>query len=176
MKVHKYSVEIIGGIEKDDGYVHINHGIQYSIKLNNLSNIRCDSEIKIDGGIVGTWRVEPKKIAIIERPVNDSGRFTFYKIGSKEALSANLDSKNDNLGLISVRFMPEKVITFDENIRFSLEPGGTGLSGKSEQRFKTVPPLIYDTENIVVVHLRLVTEINEPRPLFKMENKIPPKL
>ncbi|MCI5188919.1 MAG: hypothetical protein D3905_03765 [Candidatus Electrothrix sp. AS4_5] len=57
-----------------------------------------------------------------------------------------------------------------------LEAGGTGLSGKSEQEFRTAQPIDYDETGFVQINLRLVCETDEPRPLTPVSTPIPPPL
>lgn len=106
MKLNNFSVEIIGGVERDGGYVELAHGQQYSIRLTNDKICQCDAEIEVDGKSAGMFRIGYLGSVTIERPANDKGRFTFYKIGTPEAKAAQL-VKNDNLGLVTVRFKPE---------------------------------------------------------------------
>lgn len=57
-----------------------------------------------------------------------------------------------------------------------LEAGGTGLSGKSEQKFRSVEPLDYDETGFVQINLRLVCQTDEPRPLTPVSTPVPPPL
>jgi hypothetical protein len=45
MKLNKFSVTIAEGKETLDGYVHMRHGTQYTILLQNESHLRCDAEV-----------------------------------------------------------------------------------------------------------------------------------
>ncbi len=57
-----------------------------------------------------------------------------------------------------------------------LEAGGTGLSGKSKQEFRSVEPLDYDETGFVQINLRLVCQTDEPRPLTPASTPVPPPL
>ncbi|MCI5131036.1 MAG: hypothetical protein D3904_05810 [Candidatus Electrothrix sp. EH2] len=57
-----------------------------------------------------------------------------------------------------------------------LEAGGTGLSGKSEQEFRTAESLDYDETGFVQINLRLVCKVDQPRPLTPSSTPIPPPL
>src|SRR4051812_31051238 len=99
-----YSVTVLPGNEDRSGYVSMKHGQKYTISLTNYTVKNCDAEVKIDGKTVGVFRVGNKNGGngiTIERPVNDSGKFTFYKAGSKEANKSGLAKVDkSNLGLI----------------------------------------------------------------------------
>ena len=183
MKLGDFSVQIQGGKERVTGYVEMAHNTKYMITLSNDGKLDCDASVEIDGKEVGTWRVYAGKNIRIERPAHDTGQFTFYKLGSSEAGKIGL-ARNDKLGLISVLFKPEKHYEycigtrgfedFDDDIPYSA--GGTGLSGKSEQKFINVQPLDYDEAAFVHIHLRLVCHDDEPRPLTPLSTSIPPSL
>ncbi len=112
MRVGDFYLSIEGRSETSDGYVKLPHNTQYKIKLGNTGNRRSDCEVSVDGKSVGTFRIDSDSTIILERPIDDSGKFTFYKDGTSEARAAELDlvSKDDR-GLISVTFKPEKETT-----------------------------------------------------------------
>ena len=189
MKLGDYAVQIQGGLERDTGYVEMAHNTKYKILLSNDSSLDCDAAVEIDGKEVGIWRVYSGKNIRIERPVHDTGQFTFYKLDSSEAGKIGL-VRNDKLGLISVLFKPEKPpspvmdnkddfdsFDFDDfAVDDSYSAGGTGLSGKSEQKFIDVQRLDYNEAAFVQIHLRLVCNDDEPRPLMPLSTPIPPSL
>jgi hypothetical protein len=176
MKLNGFSVTILEGKEATDGYVYINHGTKYTILLRNESNRRCDAEVYLDDQQVGIWRIDCNSIAKIERPVHDKGRFTFYQVGTPEALKAGI-SDNSSTGLIRVLFKPEQIYwRLEASAARACMPGGTGLSGHSDQEFASVAALDYAQEDFVTIHLRLVSLVeDEPRPLFR-STPIPPAL
>lgn len=167
MQLGNFKLEIPQGNENNSGYVVLAHNTKYTIKMSNLGERRCDAWVEIDGKPVGGWRLDSEDSMVLERPVHDTGCFTFYQFGTSEAKKAGL-VQSDELGLISVLFKPEKPYE-DNRIMFFYSPyraGGTGLSGKSEQEFSEVNPLRhYDEEGIVRINLRLVCASEEPRPL-----------
>jgi len=174
MELGMFAVQIPEGEERENGYVVMKHGTQYSIALTNFYGTQCDAEIHIDGQHVGTWRVPSLSKVSIERPVFDTGRFTFYQVGSREAQAAEI-SKGDNTGLIVVIFKPEfKSNQWSADGVSGMKSGGTGLSGQSKQEFRTVAPLVYDHKNQITINLRLVAETNTPRPLRPRSTTIPP--
>jgi hypothetical protein len=174
MKLEPYEVKVPEGRESE-GYVYLRHNTQYTLLLKNLAHTRCDAEVRIDGREVGAWRVPALKTVIIERPVHDTGRFTFYEVGSREADKAGI-SESDQLGLLTVVFRPETL-----SLRAPPQPstsgglaGGTGLSGQSDQKFRDADWIEHDDANAVTIHLRLVGDPDEPRPMFQRETAVPP--
>ena len=200
MKLGEYAVQIQGGRELDNGYVEMAHNTKYKILLSNDSELDCDAVVEIDGKEVGIWRARSGKSICIERPVHDTGQFTFYKLDTPEGRKIGLVA-NNKLGLISTLFKPEKPkaptldsFDFDDftHDSFDFDPEGdsfdfdfddfsaegTGLSGKSEQQFINVEALDYNEAGFVQIHLRLICHDNndEPRPLTPISTPIPPPL
>ena len=191
MKVNNFSAEITGGRETGNGHVAMQHGSKYSIHMKNHGAVQCDAEVTVDGKPVGEFRIRQRGSIKLERPADDDGCFTFYAADSEDAKSANLDSvSTDNMGLVTVVFRPEKRRTRVEQHTKSLLrsrsgpsgstvtndsfiPGGTGLSGKSDQSFTEVAPLDYDDDGTTTIYLRLVAD-DGPRELkSKPSNDIP---
>jgi hypothetical protein len=146
--------------------------------LTNLAHTRCDAEVRIDGREVGAWRVPAQETVVVERPVHDTGRFTFYEVGSREAGKAGI-SESDQLGLLTVVFKPERIEWVLRAPPQPLAPsggfaGGTGLSGQSTQEFSEADAIKYDLSQAVTIHLRLVGDPDEPRPMFQRETTVPP--
>ena len=179
MKLGDYAVQIHGGRERDTGYVEIAHDTKYTILLSNDGELNCDAVVEIDGKEVGIWRVDSGENISIERPVHDTGLFTFYKLGSSEAEKIGL-VRNDKLGLLSVLFKSEKPPVYTGGTVYCYpsfySAGGTGLSGKSEQKFIDVKPLDYNESAFVQINLRLVCNDDEPRPLTPNSTLIPPPI
>jgi len=201
--------------EDEQGYVYMLHGDVYGIWLRNHTGSNTDVIVEIDGKEVGGWRLGSYLNAVIERPADDTGKFTFYEIGSNEAQKVGLNSiaRND-LGLVKVTFIPEKVNFCRQDLpaiesysgakgggaakggdwseAFSSgsrggcgqsmstrSAGGTGLSGRSDQRFGTAGPIDRDYDRQVVINLRLVAKpSDEPRPLRRAatSNLVPPPI
>ncbi len=176
MKLGEFAAVIPEGKERADGYVEMRHGQQYTLRLTNYSIQRCDAEVMIDGGKVGLWRVDPGRDFTLDRPVHDTGKFTFYRADSEDGRRAGI-LKADHTGLISVTFKPEREYEF-EGLHGSRAPraGGTGLSGESKQRFSDAPEIHYDHSRFITINLRLIDASEEPRPLFPRSTPIPPPL
>jgi hypothetical protein len=175
MKLEQYEIVIPEGCEAANGYVALAHNTQYTIRLTNHGSRMADVEVFIDGGRVGEWRVNSNSVALLERPVHDTGRFTFYRVGSTEADAIGLKSKPE-LGLIKAVFKPER----DEGMLLGTPPdlkeGGTGLSGHSNQTFKTVRALDKNPADYITIHLRLGVKPDDARPLFPTSSPVPPPL
>lgn len=171
MRLADFSVRVFPGREDLSGYVLMEHNSVYGIELSNFGDRKCDAEVNIDGEHVGTWRVPAGKSIILERPVHDDGCFTFYRFGTVESRMAGLKQSSE-LGLISVLFKPEYRSSGPQVLFSRRSSGGTGLSGRSDQRFTEAKPISYDEKSFVFIHLRLVCENDGPRPMFS--TRIPP--
>lgn len=114
MFMNGFSVRIPQGSEQN-GYVLLKHETVYTIKLRNTRDVQCDAQVEIDGHLMGQWRVGPKEGVELEHPVNDDGRFTFYRIDSEEGHSSQFVHSDPNLGLIRVIFTPELASSNYEN-------------------------------------------------------------
>ena len=201
MRFGNYSVQIPEGTEKDSGYVGMEHGKQYTIRIGNQCHRQCDAEVSIDGKQIGVFRLQGYQTMILERSPEDDGRFTFYSSGTSDAEKAGEASvSNEEKGLVKVRFVPEKprqqpVLRsrgFGQGITTQSMGGGmpafpgaemktsggiTGLSGSSAQRFVDVGPIDRDEFAAVTITLRLVTANTGPRPLMasrSVGNAVPP--
>jgi len=187
MELKNYYLVIINdnGVQDgyQDGYVELAHNTQYQLYLTNSNRSRCDVAVHIDGKHVGTWRIDACKHIFIERPANDTGKFTFYRYGTAEANVAGL-KKNELLGLVTAIFKPEKVDelisssdTEISDFAFTTKcAGGTGLSGESKQKFKGVEALDYDLDKQVTIHLRLIAKDVNIRRLRPISTLIPPPM
>ncbi|MCW1912648.1 hypothetical protein OJ996_03615 [Luteolibacter sp. GHJ8] len=179
MKHSHYSVHIPEGEELSEGYVSMAHGSPYTIRLENGGQRRCDAKVEIDGHDVGTWRVNARDFVVLERPAHDTGRFTFFKVGTAEGARAGI-VKNEKTGLISVTFIPESspysgglcaAPLSDDN-----EAGGTGLTGESAQKFGTAEAIERAENEAFTIHLRLVAKPEFIRPLIPRSTPIPPPI
>jgi hypothetical protein len=196
MQLGDYEVRVNQGEEVDKGYVLLEHNTKYSITIKNNNINDCDAKIYIDGVSVGTFRISSNSSSTIERPSSETGCFTFLKFDSEEAIQAKLN-KNQDLGLVSVKFMPEKS-TFKSPAQSGgflpqgfpaqaqqqggftpqgVSAGGTGLSGESSQKFNKVKQLDYDEEKTIKINLRLICKEKDTiRPLVARETGTPPSL
>lgn len=230
MYMNDFSVRIPEGCEVSGGYVELRHGQKYTLRLRNSRSVRCDAHVEVDGKHVGTWRIPAHGSFVLERPEHDTGRFTFYRLGTADAEAAQLDGSDPDLGLVKVTFTPERIrerygpgsptwpgppvyppyprwpwdrppepryrpasweysktVGSDSTASKSLcasampsaSPGGTGLSGESDQRFGVANRIEYDYSQETTIHLRLVCKDDRrqgPRPLTSTSNPIPPRI
>lgn len=173
-----FRVNIPQGNHLPSGHVEMRHQDQYSIGLTNDAREQCDAHVVIDGKHVGTWRIPPCATVNIERPADDNGRFTFYRLHTSDGRRSGLRNDED-LGLITVTFTPEikqKLPSWDEGplgIMFSNRQGGTGLSGASAQRFSVAESIELDHVRKEIVHLRLIAIEASSRPLRSLSLKPP---
>jgi hypothetical protein len=176
MKSTEFEVVIPEGKDLNDGYVGMPHGTRYSLLLRNHRGIDCDAEVAIDGIQVGIWRINRNSEIRIERPVHDTGHFTFFEVGSSEAHSAGISPNPDN-GLISVTFKPERnhmILKSSPTQTGDMGAGATGLTGESSQRFESAPNISHDMANAFTIHIRLVSKRQDIRPLAPRSTPVPP--
>jgi hypothetical protein len=151
-----FDIEVPEAHARQPGVYEIAHATPYSIALaNQHPNLRCDAKVWIDGTHVGTWRIPAASHIRLERPVNDSGRFTFFQVNTPEARQAGLDEDNPNLGLIRVKFMPERPRGNILASGSASEHGGTGLSGRSDQSFGSATSIDHDETAEIIREIRL---------------------
>ncbi len=188
MRLGNYSVLIPTGREHGTGHVGLPHGSVYQIKIGNHGMVACDAEVEVDGKSVGCFRLDAYQSFNLERPADDTGRFTFFRTDSVEGQQAGEASiARDSKGLVRVIFKPaKKYIPPVPTMRpmgmmrgvesygaiektagplhlCSAGPqnataGVTGLTGTSAQTFTTVPNLDYDLTGVVEIALRLVCD------------------
>ena len=194
MKLGMFEMRIVGGNEAADGYVGLMHGQQYPVELCNHGPRACDVELTIDGVAAGVFRLNGNTYCRIEHPVHDLGHFTFFELATPDAHSAGLKS-NDEMGLVKAVFMPEWVqpagvlfssptsgfdVTVHDLAVPNLAPGGTGLTGESQQNYGSARAIRRAGESeFVTIHLRLGGKSHtDIRPLTgtSLSNPVPPPL
>ena len=110
MKLQGYSVSILGGSsETSEGYVSLRDGQHFKIDLYNDTDERCLASVMVNGKHQGDLVLESRtRYNPLERGTKDTGKFTFYKLGTSNAELAGLpDSSQQDTGLIQVTFKPE---------------------------------------------------------------------
>jgi len=175
MTTNEYEVIIPQGVARGNGYVEMRHNTQYSLRLKNNRRVKCDAEVSIDGIHIGTWRIKERGEIQIERPVHDTGCFTFFEVGTEEAKFAGI-SKNTQNGLVSVTFKPEFESVNTSELPSRYNAGATGLTGESKQKFVTVAKIDHDEARCFTIHLRLVAHIPDIRPLAPRATPVPPPI
>lgn len=139
MYLNDFSVRVPEGDETPGGYVELPHNTNYTLSLRNNRSVRCDARVDIDGKHVGTWRIEAHSNILLERPAHDTGKFTFYKLGTSEARSIGLNGTDPNLGLVKITFMPAKKPRPMPVYRSAVLPQATftgGIPGASSGRIE----------------------------------------
>jgi hypothetical protein len=110
VKEFELSIQGVNGAPKEEmaaGHVPMAHGEQYAIAFRNHVGDHCNLNVLVDGVSVGDFQIGPYASAILERPHNDTGRFTFFAAGTAEARSAGGDAVSvGDKGLIQVTFTP----------------------------------------------------------------------
>jgi len=93
-------------------YYSLAHGSEYKVKMTNNTSQKVNALLKIDGVLMGKWRIDPFTSVIIERPVDNQRKFTFVDENSWEARDGNVVRGIDENGLIEVTFFPELKSSF----------------------------------------------------------------
>ncbi len=207
MEKNDFSVDIVGyPTFPKNGYKYIAlpHETEYKLRLSNKRNTRCDVQVKIDGRIIGTFRVNALESMIIERPADNDRKFVFLKENTKESLSAGIVTGNNNNGLIEVTFTPELSAKrccniqqsylynttgymSEENFESSHQSnrcyssGATALGQKSDQSFDYISKITnVDHSNITTIILRLVCDDDylpyEAITNYKANHPVPPRI
>lgn len=164
--VATFEIKIPEGRLRSPGVFELAHRTAYTLVLTNPHPARvCDAKIMIDGQPVGTWRIAPGGHISLEHPAHDAGRFTYFQLGTPEALAAGLSAANPDLGRIRVKFTPETEV-FAENVLASGSAtlGGTGLGEHSTQVYGSASPIAHDNRAAVIREIRLVSRL-AVRPL-----------
>lgn len=107
MKLNDFTLEIPPGQEQANGYVGLQHGQHYRIRMTNSWRRQAEAAVYVDGKHIGTFRLGPRQSMELERPQNDTGKFTFYLLGTADADKAGLSVNNPKSGLVQVVFTPE---------------------------------------------------------------------
>lgn len=147
--------------------VLLRHQETYRIVIANKKDVRCDAVLSVDGAPIGTIRLGPNSSQVLERPVTANGKFTFYAFDTPDSLLAGVSRSNPDVGKIRAEFRPERIrepapVVLQSRAR---PTGGTGLSGKSEQKFTRVEAIEYDENEVVQIVLTLALLDDTPRPL-----------
>jgi len=174
--------------ETPDGYVSMAHKQTYAIELTNYNSLSAEAEISIDGRMVGSYMLRKNSSFALEHPSKSNKKFTFLASNTPEAQTAQLGCiAKDKLGVVSVKFIPEKpkmpTIPFcvDDNLyrgdtkslgaSRGLSSGGTGLSGHSDQQFRTVAGLDRDENNTTTLELRLIHDSSIKQDIEPLHNR-----
>jgi hypothetical protein len=107
MRIGNFAVAIPQGQESSTGHVALNHGQTFTLDIRSFTGVRSDAKVEIDGKHVGTWRLPANGHLLLERPAEDTGKFTCYKQDSAEGAAIGLQ-KDSDLGLVKVTINPEK--------------------------------------------------------------------
>ena len=205
MKLDTFDLIVNKGREVANGYVEMSHNTEYSLSMRNNRNVDCDAVVRVDGVEIGTWRISSHQSILIERPATVDRKFTFYRLGTSESYQAGLN-RDDNLGLISVEFIPAKEVerglvfygegspstygskgverTYGNPYNKSsacetkgYNAGGTGLGDHSDQSFGQADSIDRDYSKRVTINLRLCC-VDKPTivSLRGISNPVPPPI
>lgn len=89
----------------------------------NMTSLKTNAELWIDGKKMGKWRIEPKSDIVVERPEYNNRKFTFVKETSWEGAMGKLKINDFENGLIEVKFIPEhnfNLVGYNKSIRSNI--------------------------------------------------------
>jgi hypothetical protein len=97
--------------ETSEGYIVMRHGDTFKLRLSNRHKFAgscrpADAEVYVQDKYCGTFRVPYGQTITLERPLNDTGKFTAYRNGTAEATQAEIDPDDSDNGLIKVVWEP----------------------------------------------------------------------
>ena len=167
-----FGLGVYGGRKLENGDIEMANGQIYSIKLENMRDTVAEVVLKIEGEIVGTFLLYPHYKIEIERPVDLSRKFTFYKLNklpgskSRTVRYSSCHYSNTTNGLIEAIFTPTLPNT-PHRTRFTQDPdstyhnntdGITAFTAPSHQKFSRYHRYIFDTPNKTALDIKLVGE------------------
>jgi len=207
MLMNNFGLEIAGHQEDINGYVRLRHGEQYSIVLKKRLARRADVELHIDGKLIGIFRIGAyQDWIVLDTPPFTGKRFTAYLLDSPEGRTAELAQVSaEELGVVRAVFRYEKQHEFHpvieiasnrfysktlgesalslnrggESFMASAAPAGTGLSGHSDQQFRSVDSMEYDEGPATEIALRIIVAREDVQPLRSrniVSSGIPPAI
>ncbi|VBB18797.1 hypothetical protein YASMINEVIRUS_1329 [Yasminevirus sp. GU-2018] len=94
--------------ENGHTYYSVPHNKEYAVRMINNSDLRVNATLKIDGEVMGVWRINQYADVIIERPSHSNRKFTFVKESSWQAGMGGVKQGDVKNGLVEVTFTPEK--------------------------------------------------------------------
>lgn len=173
-------------------YIPLENREKYKIRLLNNGETRCDAIVKLEGEVIGIWRIPPYSEITIERPAYKDKAFIFIGENTPEARRAGVIPGSETNGLVEVEFKPEihiayvskpTMITYSREMsplfsRSSFGSGSTVLGEKTGQSFGSTSPItMYDYENIQTIIIRLVLNKKEEGQYETIrKSKIPPRI
>jgi len=96
-------------VYKNSHFYSLPENSEYKIKLGNNNFMRVDAHVWIDGIKIGVWRINPESSIIIDKTTKGNKKFILMKEGTQDAIVAGIRSGAFDNGLITVKFIPEKL-------------------------------------------------------------------
>lgn len=101
--------------ENGHTYFSVPHNKEYAIRMINKSDLRVNALLKIDGEIMGRWRINQYSDVLIERPSHSNRKFTFVRESSWQAGMGGVKQGSVKNGLVEVIFTPERRTVMYDN-------------------------------------------------------------
>lgn len=114
-------------------YYALPNNKEYGIRMVNNSDLRVNATLKIDGEVMGKWRINKYSDILIERPSHNNRKFTFVRDNSWQAGMAGVKSGAYQNGLVEVTFTPEvrSYRSRDDDSRDGWQPYSTNFGDDS---------------------------------------------
>jgi hypothetical protein len=160
-----FGLGVYNGKAIKNGKIEMANGQVYSIKLENHRDTVAEGVLKIDGEVVGSFLLDPGHRIEIERPVDLSRKFTFYKLNKLPGSKFSKYSSQKN-GLIEAIFTPTfpssykktKILNYHQSTYHNGNDGITAFTIPSNQRFAKYNRYNLDTADTTILDIKLVGE------------------
>lgn len=176
--------EMFPSFPEENGYIKLKHLEKYFLGIRNRSASSVLATVTIDGKNVGGFIIKQGGFLSLDTIPGSGKQFTFIASGTREAIGTIDNLAAEERGLIKVDFQKEKQIYplheacieqprsygGGQSTKSIERSGGTGLSGTSNQRFKTVDFEV-DTSETWTIYLRLIADVEK-----RYQTIIPPPL
>jgi len=157
MRKSEFGLKILNGIELPSGLVVMEDDATYSLRLINYHDaLKCDAVVKIDGELIGRYRIEPFSIIQIKRPAKEDKSFIFRKINDIDSLKFIDKRKKESLGFVEVEFIPEKLVIPCLSLDL-FKCGYTDYGKESGQKFVPAESIDPDESKSIIIKARLVS-------------------
>lgn len=143
-----------------DGYKYyvVPHNKEYAVRMINNSDLRVNALLKIDGEVMGRWRINKYSDILIERPAHQNRKFTFVRESSWQADMGGVNKGSDKNGLVEVTFTPEVRTIWTANSRN--EDDSDSYYQLNESRSRSSKSNFFDSATPQSANIRSVLPMN----------------
>ena len=108
VKIESNESNIDNFIKNGHKYCALLHNTSYKVIMTNNTDLRANAILRIDGEIMGKWRLNAYSDIIIERPTHNNRKFTFVQEDSWEGKMGGIKQGDNMNGIVEVTFIPEE--------------------------------------------------------------------